>query len=133
MLVSRPLGVRQGSLEPYHLVHFAGHLDISRYPEFRSAFEAVPQGLPVLIDLTEVEGADSTFLSELVMLERRHDGALVTLIPADSALARLFAITNLGERLHICSNLAAARDALKAHRPPKAVAVVNEADTESPN
>jgi anti-anti-sigma factor len=107
-------------LEPYHLIRFAGSLDVSRYPEFRQAFEAVPQSIPVLVDLTEVDIVDSTFLSEMLLLKRRHHGKLVTLIPPRSQVARLFEIANLGERLQVHSDLSAAVNALGVRRSSEA-------------
>lgn len=100
------------NLEPYHLVRFAGYLDISRYPEFRAAFEAVPTGIPVLIDLTGVAGVDSTFLSEMVLLKRRHAGSFATLISPGGHVARVFEIANVGEKLSAYTDLAAALHAL---------------------
>lgn len=93
---------------------------MSRYPEFRQAFEAVPQSIPVLVDLTEVDIVDSTFLSEMLLLKRRHHGKLVTLIPPRSQVARLFEIANLGERLQVHSDLSAAVNALGVRRSSEA-------------
>jgi anti-anti-sigma regulatory factor len=99
-------------VEPYHLVRFAGHLDVSRYPEFRSAFIDVPHGVPTLIDLTLVESVDSTFLSEMLLFKRRHEGNLATLIQPTGHVARLFEIANIGEKLSVYSDLSAAVGAL---------------------
>lgn len=85
---------------------------MSRYPEFREAFEAVPSGIPVLVDLTDVEGVDSTFLSEMLLLKRRHGGMLATLIPPRGHVTRLFEIANVGEKLHAYTDLTAAVSAL---------------------
>jgi len=43
----------------YHITRFEGVLDISRYPEFRAEFEELLRAVPVLIDLTNAEAADS--------------------------------------------------------------------------
>lgn len=100
------------NLDPYHLVRFAGHLDVSRYPEFREAFEAVPNGIPVLIDLTDADGVDPTFLSEMVLLKRRHGGAFATLISPAGHVARQFEIANVRAKLHAYTDRSAALEAL---------------------
>jgi anti-anti-sigma regulatory factor len=100
------------TLDAYHLVRFEGMLDASRYPEFHGAFLRVPQGVPVLVDLTLVDSVDSTFLSEMLLLKRRHDARLVTLIPPRGHVTRMFAITELGEKLHVYTDLTPAIAAL---------------------
>jgi anti-anti-sigma regulatory factor len=99
-------------VEPYHLIRFDGLLDVSRYPEFRSAFLETPQGVPVLIDFSLVESVDSTVLSEMLLFKRRHEGKLVTLIAPHGHVARLFEIANLGAKLNVHTDLSAAIAAL---------------------
>ena len=99
-------------MEPYHLIRFEGLLDVSRYPEFRSAFLETPHGVPVLVDLSLVESVDSTFLSEMLLFKRRHEGKLVTLIGRTGNVARLFEITNLGRKLSVHTDPASATSAL---------------------
>ncbi|HEX3462722.1 MAG TPA: hypothetical protein VHS78_01545 [Candidatus Elarobacter sp.] len=99
-------------MEPYHLVRFAGHLDVSRYPEFRAAFEAVPRGVPVLVDLLLADSVDSTFLSELLLFKRRHDASLAVVIPPAGHVARLCEIVNLDRKLGVYADLSLALDAL---------------------
>lgn len=111
-------------MEPYHLVRFAGQLDVSRYPEFRSAFMDVPHGVPTLVDLTLVESVDSTFLSELLLFKRRHGGRLATLIQPTGHVARLFEIASIGEKLNVYADLSSAIAALgvsAAEAAPEAV------------
>jgi hypothetical protein len=92
-----------------------GFLGIERYPEFRRAFEAVPGSVPVLIDLREGTGADSLFLSELLLLRRRHARPLAVLIPASGSLARIFSIAGMGDKVNVFVELA---DALRALGAP---------------
>lgn len=81
-------------------LYLAGHLDVSRYPEFRTALHALPPAGPVLLDLRDVEGVDSTFLSEL-MIAVRHRAGKVAVVLGSANVAKVFAATNLDLRLHI--------------------------------
>jgi anti-anti-sigma regulatory factor len=110
---------------PYHLIRFEGLLDISRYPEFRTAFEAVPRAVPVLVDLTTVESVDSTFLTELMLLERRHGAKVVVVIVPVGHVARIFEITNLGAKLAVQFDLGRAIDSMGLEREPCSDASVN--------
>jgi anti-anti-sigma factor len=96
----------------HHLVRFEGPLDISRYPEFRSAFEAVPHTVPVLVDLTQVESVDSTFLTEVLLLKRRHHANVAVLIQPHGHVARIFEIASLGTKIDVYVDRAAALAAL---------------------
>ncbi len=92
-----------------------GFLDISRYPEFRSLFEKAPR-VPILIDLRDAEGADSIFLSELLLFRRRHAPIpVVTLIRPGSELARICELAEMGKRVDIFGDLDAAVKALDTH------------------
>jgi anti-anti-sigma regulatory factor len=107
-------------LEPaYHLIRFEGLLDISRYPEFRSAFEAVPRAVPVLVDLSAVESVDSTFLTEMLLLKRRHDAKLAVLIPSAGHVARVFEIAHIGAKMDVHADLSAAIAALNVGIKPE--------------
>ncbi len=86
--------------ENYQVIHLEGLLDIGRYPEFRFAFERLP-ATAVLLDLTDAESADSTFLSEMLMAKRRHPAPFVVLIAPSGNIARLFAIADLGAKMRV--------------------------------
>jgi anti-anti-sigma regulatory factor len=90
------------------LILFEGDLDISRYPEFRSAFENAPRSVPVLVDLVAALSADSVFLSELLMAKRRHNATFAVLIAPTGHLARLFDIAGLGTKMNVYPDRAAA-------------------------
>jgi len=96
----------------YHLVRFEGYLDISRYPEFRAAFEGVPHAVPVLVDLTLVKSVDSTFLTETLLLKRRHTAKMAILIAPAGHVARIFEIADIGAKMDVYSDLSAAVAAL---------------------
>lgn len=96
----------------YHLIRFDGSLDVSRYPEFRTAFEAVPPTVPVLVDLTAVESVDSTFLTEMLMARRRHPEAFSILIAPSSQVAKVFDITGLNVKMNVYRDLTAAIQSL---------------------
>lgn len=92
----------------YHLVRFEGSLDISRYPEFRKAFEGVPSGVPVLVDLTAAEDVDSTFLTEMLMAKRRHSTTFSVLIAPAGNIAKVFEITGLDAKMNVYQDLSTA-------------------------
>ena len=98
--------------QTYHIVRFAGAVDISRYPEFREEFYAVPHGVPTLVDLTRVESLDSTFLTELLLMKRRHSGAVVILISPFGHVARIIDIMDIRARMDVYTDLAQAVGAL---------------------
>ena len=103
----------------YHLIRFEGFLDISRYPEFRSAFETVPHAVPVLVDLTPVESLDSTFLTEMLLLKRRHRAKLAVLIPPAGNVARIFEIVDIGAKMDVHVDLSAAIASLGVSSKPE--------------
>ncbi|BDE05295.1 hypothetical protein WPS_05710 [Vulcanimicrobium alpinum] len=96
-----------------HLLAFDGFLDISRYPDFRTAFVDVPADRPVLVDLTASTGVDSTFLSELLMLRRRHAAGLAVLIPVQGTVREMFLLAGLGRRLDVFTDRAEAEASLR--------------------
>lgn len=96
----------------YHLVRFEGWIDVSRYLEFRGAFMTLPPLTPVLIDLTDVEGADSIFLSEMLLARRRHDAPFAVLIPPEGPITKLFELTSLGTKVDVYRDLSSAVAAL---------------------
>jgi hypothetical protein len=102
---------RSGLRSEYHVVRLGDFLGIERYPEIREAFGDLPSALPVLVDLRDGTGADSLFLSELLLLKRRHPEPLAVLIPPSGNLARIFAVAGMGEKLNVFSDIA---DALRA-------------------
>jgi anti-anti-sigma regulatory factor len=93
----------------YHVLRLDGYLDIGRYPEIRSAFEAVPPDVAVLVDLQEATGVDSVFLSELLLFRRRRRPFPVAAVIAPKGqLAKIFGIANIGEKLSVFDDLASA-------------------------
>jgi anti-anti-sigma regulatory factor len=104
----------------FHLVRFEGDLDISRYPEIRSAFETVPHAVPVLVDLTRVDSVDSTFLTEMLLFKRRHSAKLAVLIRSVGHVARIFEIANLNAKVDVYVDRPTALDALDPAPAPSA-------------
>ena len=98
----------------FHPIRLDGYLDIARYPEFRAAFECVPADLPILIDISAATGVDSVFLSELLLLKRRHGLPVAIVMPADPRVARIFAIAGIGEKLGVFERPEEARSALSS-------------------
>ncbi|GAC1659113.1 MAG: hypothetical protein NVS4B13_03190 [Candidatus Elarobacter sp.] len=95
----------------YVVVRLGGYLSIERYPEFQPAFRGAGETLPVLVDLREGTGADSIFLSELLLFKRRHTQPLAVLIPRSGNLTRIFSVVGMGEKMNVYMELS---DALRA-------------------
>ncbi len=95
-----------------HALRFQGVLDISRYPEFREAFQQAPRDDRVLVDLRETSAVDSIFLSELVLFRRRHQLGVAVLLAPGGNVARVFALAGMGEKLNVYDTLDAALTAL---------------------
>ncbi len=104
-----PIGRGYPRVNPdYHVLRLEGYLDIGRYPEIRAAFQAVPPG-PVLIDLQDVVGVDSVFLSEMLLFKRRRrpDPVAVAIAPRGQ-IAKVFSIASIGEKMDVFGDLSAA-------------------------
>lgn len=105
------LRTESGLGSTYHAIRLSGFLGIERYPEFRQAFEACVTAAPVLVDLREGTGADSLFLSEVLLFKRRHPQPIAVLIPSSGNLARIFSVAGMGEKVNVFNDLG---DALRA-------------------
>jgi anti-anti-sigma factor len=102
---------KTGTLGDVKQLRFAGDIDIARYPEIHGQFEAALAELePVLVDLSEVDRVDSTFLSELLVFARRREaiGREVGVLITTANLGRIFAITNLDYRMRVYHDRAVA-------------------------
>jgi anti-anti-sigma regulatory factor len=95
-----------------HALRFQGVLDISRYPEFREAFQEAPRDENVLVDLREVTGVDSIFLSELVLFRRRHQFGVAVLVTPGSNVANVFGLARVEGKLDVYDVLDEALTAL---------------------
>jgi anti-anti-sigma regulatory factor len=98
--------------EALRTLHFSGVLDISRYPEFREAFQEAPRDDGVLVDLRETSGVDSIFLSELVLFRRRHQLGVAVVVQPGSNVAFLFDVARMREKLDVYDSVDAALTAL---------------------
>jgi hypothetical protein len=106
------LRTKSGLRSRYHAIRLSGFLGIERYPEFREAFGGSLPGVPVLVDLREGTGADSLFLSELLLFQRRHTEPVAVLIPAAGNLARIFAVAGMDRKVLVFTELGDALGAL---------------------
>ena len=89
------------------IVHLplAGALAVDRYPEFRSAFERAPAGLPVLIDLREATAVDPTFLAELLLFKRRRRPfAVAVLVEPGSRVAGVLNLPGIKGKVAVYSS-----------------------------
>lgn len=106
--------MRSESTDPI-TIRLEGDLDVSRYPEFRTAFvEGVGTAGPVLVDLSAATLVDSTFLSELLLCARRlrYQSRRIAVVIGNPQVARTFSLANVSERFEIHSDRDAALRAL---------------------
>lgn len=97
-------------------IRLEGDLDVSRYPEFRTAFlDRVGTVGPVLVDLSGATLVDSTFLSELLLFARRlrDQGRQIAVLITHPQVARTFSLANVSERFEIRGDREAALQALQ--------------------
>lgn len=87
-------------MEPVEARHvkLAGEYGLDRREELRRLLEEIKIG-PVTLDLSEVSYADSLFLGQLVVLQRRLQS--VTLKGANASLRKIFSICGLDQLFHI--------------------------------
>jgi anti-anti-sigma factor len=78
-----------------HYITLAGEYDIARKSELAETFGTITNGLPAIIDMSQVTYADSTFLSELAAMRLRSEERPVTLVGVQPNIARLLRLTKL--------------------------------------
>lgn len=97
------LVVRSGENGSSRVVALVGELDLANAGTAESALEEslADPGMPVVVDMRELEFIDSTGIALLVStLNRNEDGARVSFIPSSSpAVTRVLELTGLAERL----------------------------------
>ena len=76
-------------------VDLSGEYDLSRRHDLGSLFEALPEGAPVVVDLTNVTYVDSSFLHALTALHYRFKEWGVTLVGARPQIRRILQIMNV--------------------------------------
>jgi anti-anti-sigma factor len=88
-------------------VSVIGELDFSSSHQLDEAIARTPNGTPldVVVDLTQCRYIDSTVLTVLVRASKTFGERLSLVIPADSHIRRIFAITNLDRMIRIGERL----------------------------
>ena len=84
-------------------VRTAGEIDLSNAEELGAAIGS-PQAdacAGTLVDLREVDFMDSSGLRVMLMNARERGGRFATIIREDSAVANLFEMVDVGERLNV--------------------------------
>ncbi|WP_307845380.1 STAS domain-containing protein [Planomonospora sp. ID67723] len=102
-------------------VRAIGELDLAGTPVLRAHLEHVwelPDGIVLIVDLSELTFCDSTGLSELVRTRQRARARGIRLVLAGvgANLARTLAITGLRDGFEIHSDLSAALEAVTDRR-----------------
>ena len=77
-----------------HVVVFAGEYDLANKDGLRRTLRCLEKSDNLVLDLTEVTFIDSTFVSELILLEKAREAknfARVTIVaPSESVVRRVF-------------------------------------------
>jgi anti-anti-sigma factor len=85
------------------VVRVRGELDYSSSDRLGSAIEGTQQAdaQPVVVDLSECRYIDSTVLTVLIRASKTLGDTLRIVVPLDSHIRRIFAITNLDRMLNL--------------------------------
>lgn len=82
-----------------HVVVFAGEYDLANKLGLRREMRRLESSVDLVLDLTDVTYIDSTFIAELIILERaRHEknfGRVTVVSPARSAVRRVFEVSGI--------------------------------------
>ncbi|HEY1975533.1 MAG TPA: STAS domain-containing protein [Candidatus Baltobacteraceae bacterium] len=94
-----------------HFVVFAGEYDLARKAQLRKDLSRLGSAQELVLDVSEVTFIDSTFISELMSLEkaRRRKGfpRITVVAPPKSLVRKLFRVTGIVAQLNVvdaCSN-----------------------------
>jgi anti-sigma B factor antagonist len=89
------------------VVRIRGELDYSSSDQLGSAIEGTQQAnaQPVVVDFSECRYIDSTVLTVLIRASKALGDTLRIVVPLDSHIRRIFAITNLDRMLNIDEKL----------------------------
>ena len=90
-----------------------GEVDLSSSEELAHALEADRDGLPVLLDLSQVSFMDSSGLRVVLVASRELGPKLAAVVDPDSAVARLLEIAEVSDRIQLGSSEDAALDLLR--------------------
>lgn len=82
-----------------HVVVFAGEYDLADKRGLRRAMRRLDASDDLVLDMTEVTYIDSTFIAELIILEKarraKKFGHLKVITPAKSIVRRIFEVTGM--------------------------------------
>lgn len=97
-----------------HVVVFAGEYDVANKQGLRRELRRLASSDDLVLDLTQVTYIDSTFIAELILLEReRHAknfGRVTIVSPTESCVRRVFDICGMTATLALVESYAAGRD-----------------------
>jgi anti-anti-sigma factor len=91
--------------KPDAVIAFSGELDSSQYPEIVRCFQEIPDGRRVIVDLSAVTLVESTFMGELMLLNRRmqKEGRSVIIV-AKGEIARVLVIAGVDKRIPVVAD-----------------------------
>jgi anti-anti-sigma regulatory factor len=75
-----------------HRIELFGEYDLDRRSELQTLFGTVDGGAPVVVDLSNVTYADSSFLNELAQLRKRLPACPITLLAPNRLLRRVLGL-----------------------------------------
>ena len=88
-----------------HVVVFAGEYDLANKTELRKELSRLHSARDLVLDMSEVTFIDSTFISELILLQnkRKKNGlsGVTVIAPPKSLVRKLFQITGIVSLLHV--------------------------------
>lgn len=97
-----------------HIIVFSGEYDLANKHGLRRTLQRLQTSEDLILDLTEVTFADSTFITELILFEKAREAknlARATIVaPAKSVVRRLFEVAGLMPVLTIVDSYNGRRD-----------------------
>jgi anti-anti-sigma factor len=97
-----------------YVVVFSGDYDVANKVQVRQALRRHESSANLVLDLTKVSYIDSTFLAELLLLEKTRQangfGPLTIVTPAASPLRRLFDVTGITATLKLVESFDSEED-----------------------
>ena len=99
------------------ILALSGELDVLRKGELRERLTEIAAAPAAIVDLSAVAYLDSMALAEFVRTAKQFGARrarIVWVVPPSSNARRIFALANLDRYFELASDLAAARQALRA-------------------
>ena len=97
-----------------HIIVFAGEYDLANKDGLRRTLRRLESSNGLTLDLTEVTFIDSTFISELILLEKAREAnnysQMTIVAPAKSVVRRLFEVVGITSIVNVVESCDGKRD-----------------------